>query len=493
MAINWHNIRSFKGSQNKGFEQLCFQLAMIKHKNEGPFVEIEDSGGGDGIEFYQSRDNGKEWGWQAKFYDGSPRLSFSGRRKKIIISLKKAIQEHPNLEKFILCTNSRFTTTEQKWFDNILTKQIPRNRKVVLEHWSEGKILAMLDGVEYVGIKYAFFGEIQLTTEWFRNKFDKVSNLVEKKYNHKLHTKDHELYYYYLGPLLINEDFKKRCNGNIANSQDEYDKYIKALTKLNYSTGKNIAWNSRDQYLEVAQQLKNIASNTLHAINQIQLTITPNQLIHAQNIDGETYLQPMRELKEKMHDIYRQNLPRFKEGYTPDKYLGDRELIEFSRDLTEPFSVAERLIQEIYYFFRDLSIPKHHHLNLLGDAGIGKTHICTSLAMEYLDNHFPTIFLPGIKFGDTNPIENQILQLLDISSKFTFDEFLKTLDSLGKIFNLRIPIIIDGLNESTNETGTLNSRWKKDLRGIETQLDKFSNVVFLTTCRRSYEQEIWGK
>ncbi|MBL0135094.1 MAG: hypothetical protein IPP79_14465 [Chitinophagaceae bacterium] len=86
-VIVWKSIRPFKGSQNKGFEQLCFQLAMRLHGTEGYFTEVDDTGGGDGVEFYQRRKNAKEWGWQAKFYDGSVRLNLSGRKRKIIESL----------------------------------------------------------------------------------------------------------------------------------------------------------------------------------------------------------------------------------------------------------------------------------------------------------------------------------------------------------------------------------------------------------------------
>lgn len=68
-AIQWNSIRTFKGTQNKCFEQLCFQLAVVMYGSEGRFIEIDDTGGGDGVEFYHQRADGKEWGWRAKFYD----------------------------------------------------------------------------------------------------------------------------------------------------------------------------------------------------------------------------------------------------------------------------------------------------------------------------------------------------------------------------------------------------------------------------------------
>ena len=43
---------------------LCYQLAKRLHGSGGRFTSIDDSGGGDGVEFYLTLPNGDQWGWQ---------------------------------------------------------------------------------------------------------------------------------------------------------------------------------------------------------------------------------------------------------------------------------------------------------------------------------------------------------------------------------------------------------------------------------------------
>ena len=78
-------------------------------------------------------------GWQAKFYYPQKRLSESGRKRSIINSLKKACEVHPNLKKWILCTPTNFTPSEQTWFENTLRQSIPENMDVELEHWGDSE------------------------------------------------------------------------------------------------------------------------------------------------------------------------------------------------------------------------------------------------------------------------------------------------------------------------------------------------------------------
>jgi hypothetical protein len=464
---------------------------MRLHAAEGYFTEVDDTGGGDGVEFYQRRKNGNEWGWQAKFYDGSVRLSLSGRKRKIIDSLKRALQNHPDLERWILCTNSQFTREEQKWFDTQLKSHVPRKRRVALEHWSEGKIQGKLDQPECIGIKNAFFEVLQLTSDWFQGNFDKVENLVEGKYIHELHTKDHQLYYDYLGPLLINADFCQRCSGGVRHVEHQYEEFVKAVETIKGLHLTDMDWPLREKYIATCEQTRLLLQQTVSRMKEILKLVAPNTISEARQYQNETFNKPIEEYKESLFNLNREHGPEFKTDYVP-KDDRDKGRLPLTRNkVHDPIYHMEKMMEEISYFIRDIGMSDSHHQHLLGNAGIGKTHICTSIARDYLDAKKPAIFIPASKFTEHSNIENQFLDLLDIKSKYSFGEFLDTLNALGILHNVRVPLIIDGLNESVNEKGMLNPRWKKDIRGLEQQVSTFSNIVLLTTCRRSYQKEIW--
>lgn len=128
----------------------------------------------------------------------------------------------------------------------------------------------------------------------------------------------------------------------------------------------------------------------------------------------------------------------------------------------------------------------------LGNAGDGKTNFCLSIARQQLSKKLPVIFIPAIKFSGDHSLSAQIIELLDIHSNYTFSDFLSTLDTLGKIYNLRVPFIIDGLNEAIDKNGHLNKRLLLDMRGLETEILKHNNIVLMTTSRPSYQSAIWG-
>lgn len=88
--IDVSKLKPYNKSQYQSFELLWYLICKEELK-QGHFTPIDDSGGGDGVEFYYTLPNGDVWGWQCKFFS---RLSESGRKKQIKDSLKKACEVH---------------------------------------------------------------------------------------------------------------------------------------------------------------------------------------------------------------------------------------------------------------------------------------------------------------------------------------------------------------------------------------------------------------
>ena len=124
--IEWSKLKAYQNNKYRSFEELCYQIAKGLHGEKEGFTSVDDSGGGDGVEFYLTLPNGDQWGWQAKFYYPQERLSYSNRKQSITKSLKKACETHPRLKKWILCTPTNFTTKEQDWFKNTLPASMPK-------------------------------------------------------------------------------------------------------------------------------------------------------------------------------------------------------------------------------------------------------------------------------------------------------------------------------------------------------------------------------
>ena len=71
MSINWNNLRSWNGSQESGFEELCCQLASLESVPAG--AEFFRKGTPDaGVECFWRLPSIDEWAWQAKYFRSAP-------------------------------------------------------------------------------------------------------------------------------------------------------------------------------------------------------------------------------------------------------------------------------------------------------------------------------------------------------------------------------------------------------------------------------------
>ena len=97
--VNWHNIRSIDGSQQKGFEEFICQLAKKqKILNSEQFIRVGTPDGG--VEGYWICNDGSEIGWQAKFFTDSFSTS---QWKQIDFSVRTVLSTHKRLRKYIIC------------------------------------------------------------------------------------------------------------------------------------------------------------------------------------------------------------------------------------------------------------------------------------------------------------------------------------------------------------------------------------------------------
>ena len=56
--IDWSKLKPYQNDKYRSFEELCYQIAKGLYGEKGRFTSIDDSGGGDGVEFYLTLENG---------------------------------------------------------------------------------------------------------------------------------------------------------------------------------------------------------------------------------------------------------------------------------------------------------------------------------------------------------------------------------------------------------------------------------------------------
>jgi hypothetical protein len=61
--IDWSKLKPYQYDKRKSLEELCYHVAKKRYGRLGRFTSIDDSGGGDGVEFFLTMPDGTEWGW----------------------------------------------------------------------------------------------------------------------------------------------------------------------------------------------------------------------------------------------------------------------------------------------------------------------------------------------------------------------------------------------------------------------------------------------
>jgi|GEM_PF-1992664 len=462
--IDWNKLKPYRTDRRKSFEELVYQIARQEYNQQGRFTRVDDSGGGDGVEFYLTLEDGSEWGWQAKFYTANDRLAQGGRKAQITRSLRRSVEKHLRLSKWFLCTASNLTAEEIKWFNEELLNQAPG---VELDHWGDSELQDFLARPEYGGKKSYFFGDLELTAAWFRDQVQKQLDDLGNKYIAELHTPSN--FDDAVHMMLFNEDAVKAVNILASALRGGIDNLKKSLLVL-------------DEWAPEAAQA------TLKPV----LTGRVNEVL-AHTSDWLALVNPLLdqpEIYESLHLTYPQlysaasGLARAVEEYSD---IIRKYKIEDITECRRPRDIMDRCISIITDITKSLKRIKTPALHIFGDGGVGKTHSAAHIAKTRTKDGIPTILLLGEKFHAGSTIENQILELLDVPSTFSWLNFLDALDSAAKAFHTKIPIIIDALNEAEDV-----SFWQTHIRGFIGRFRDKKSVCIVTTCRSHYREAIWG-
>jgi hypothetical protein len=488
MLIDWSSLQPYKKTKQKSFEQLCYQIAAKLFKDKGTLTSIDDSGGGDGVEFYLPLDNGEEYGWQAKYYEGSIRLNISNRKQSIINSLKRTLAVHERLEVWYLCLPIDLTPEEREWFDKELPQNIPNGRKIVLKLWDESTLHEMINRPEFNGLKQAFFNRLELSAIWFREKFETLSTIVRNKFDELLFVHNEDFEYDYVHPMLCNESFRENRIGYYPPKLKELYEKLQAETKtLQYTTAlfRSLYEKYRDSHTRFLEQFKMVLPAVQHRYDHL----TPNSIYQISEAQLSTASATLASIKKELEDYrYSWHQEHMQNRVKTDEESDQQQL----RKLYDVEHIYKEIIEELDYYLSHSAMPLTRRIaHYLGSGGTGKTNFCVGLSQEYLQNGWPVIFIPAIKLTAQNPISEQILSLLDIHSGYRFGDFLDCLNELGRIHNIRVPILLDGLNEALNVNGYFNERLASDLPELETEILRRENLVLMTTCRPSYRLRIW--
>lgn len=496
--ISWHQLEQNSSSKELSFESFCFQIATKKYMGFGTFESYYNT---PGSEFYLelSKDceelNAKAGdiiGWQAKFWlnkkDENNSPLDANHRDELIQGLNKSLEYKSNLTHWIICTPGKFSNTKTKiqppW-DSLVKDAKEIKQEIQLSHWHRDifETIFHSDPEGFSSIFNLYFNSKLISKEFLNNLTRNNLKQLERKFDVDLHIKeegelnllksiypdkataDINMHIKFLDDII--DDINRDYRASIVDFKDLDEDFIR-LTKSYYS-----------KHIDIFNKVEVIAQKTVENYDlagEIKAAI-------------DKFIEDT-ESERKLLNIQLKKI--FKKTDTGNINYQERDWVEFMIQCVN--NISDLLIGSK----KDNSLLKtavrilSNDVHVFGAAGYGKTHFACSITYNLLKQGCPALLILGSSFRNSIAPKQKILQLLDLETTYTFKDFLGALDILGGIYNCKVPLIIDGINESYPSAGEI---WNSEIYSLINDVRNFSNIILITTCRekREYVQQIFDK
>lgn len=494
VRIDWNKLALLPDDEDKSFEKFCFHIAFHKFGEYGTVSYFYNT---PGSEFYIELNKPLEYagkhysegdviGWQAKYWKGAKDDENSpldaGHIKELIEGFDKTIDYRANTKLWIVCSPGSFVQTQ---WDKLVQELHSKKDDCVFESWHKDMFeqFYLEDVACYNGIFQYYFGASYLGKE----KLDSVSNdtlsILNQKFDADLHV-----------PSEFERSLLSIVNDDIASRKLE-----EAILSLhNHSVDdqkkpilEEIGWGYKLLPPSFKKNYTEDCSFRYELINQLFGCIS-NETPLLQNVDEiyrlvSEYMDQRRPrviaMNKDLHELYHSK----KEDYGGIGYYLS-ELIERIHKLEDGITGDKEGGQDCFWDILCWLIKKD--FSIFAEAGFGKTHFACSIANNMLERNLPVLFLMGSQFRNCNSCDSKLMEVLGLPANSTIDDVLDALSFIGEVYGCKLPIIIDGLNESApNE-----NRWKDELPPLKRKIRERQHLLLITTCREKeeYIEAIYG-
>ncbi|HEV2891263.1 MAG TPA: ATP-binding protein [Frankiaceae bacterium] len=469
LSSGFDAIRPWRGSTDRAFEELCYQL----FKSDAPAdARVARTGNPDGgVEWYATLPNGEEHGWQAKHAHDIDSL-LGGMTE----SVKSVVADRPRLTKltFLISSNLGAATSggkrksqRQKYEDKVASWKgsITGADKIAFDLVQESDILDRLALPDHAGRKWFWWGDYEFTPAWLTEKLNAQIDIAGEKYRPDLQV-----------DLPIEDDLA--ALGFDAKAVEHLDALRRAvvaearrvrLTK----TGSAELVAAYDRVTDALSALRTTATE-LHvepatvaeelATLDEALQTLDSAISAAADLEYAAEAAWAEAHPDQDRYVVRDNAPYETRGYKIST-LVDRTA-ELRRWLR---STAGRAFREGLYF-------------LEGEAGSGKTHLLLGSTQRALAVDRPAVFLNAARFG-YGDLWASICDQLGLALVGA-DVLLGAMDAAGEASGLigrRFVIAIDALNDTVD-----TNFWQVQLPALRAAVGRWPHVALVVSCRDTY-------
>ena len=423
---DFKSIRQWRGSQHQAFEELCYQLRDPTPSG----ADLVKTGNPDGgLEWYITRRNGVQWGWQAKFtFDINTLLKLMEK------SLKTVVEKRPSCRKLTFCIpfdlpdapgNGERKSARQKFEDRKKSwrRRIPGADRVRIELWSEGALLERL--VQHPGrrgIEWFFWNRDVFSPEWCANRLAITVEASGERYRPDLHV-DLPVAFALEG-LALSEAYWQRFS---------------ALRDVVHSATRQITV-SRYTGLGVTPQLRFLVRSLAEWEREVPSYV---------NLPGRLDLDRLLDLTCTCYSAADATYP-----HDPSSDGRRSRLQYYLHRLTHTLRDFEELLRS-----GATEAVRHKALLLTGEAGQGKTHLFCDVGQRAVQANRPALVLLGERFSGRQ-VWSDIAEQLGLGH-IGAEELLGGMQAAAAASGTPFLLLIDALNDAADPTA-----WQAELPSL---------------------------
>jgi hypothetical protein len=474
LGVDWDVIRPLEGSQQKGFEELCAQLARLEILAGLPLTRVGTPDGG--VECYVILNDGSELGWQAKYVNAIEDKQWS----QIDKSIKTALEKHPRLIKYYICIpwdrpDARIDnrkSAQERWDEHVVKWTgwaSERGMTVEFIYWGSSELIDRISRQEFIS-KYRFWFDARaFDTPWFTARLEEAVRAAGARYTPEIHV-----------DLPIAAEFE--AFGRTRHFFDTLKSHAREIRKV---------WNF---FLSESKSIESSTEALCSALSsQVPAILSELGTIKDQPI-GEL---PFRRISDRINSTKiiadeLANLLFEKEQEFNAKSKQTPEGVKSGSQETNPFSSPRyRLVllsSALTYALEDLDhgdlVAGNNLMILTGVAGTGKTHLLCDVARQRILRNQPTILLMGQRFISHDAPWTQASQQLDLPG-MSAEDFTGALEAAAQVAGCRALVLVDAINE-----GAGKQIWPSNLASFLSHFQRSPWIGVALSVRSSYEDVI---
>lgn len=424
---NFQAIRSWDGSQDRAFEELCYQLRDPAPPN-ATVTKVGNPDGG--YEWFVRHRNGVEWGWQAKF-SRDINVLISGMER----SLKTVVDKRPGCRRLTFCipvdlpdspAPGKHKSARQKFEDWKVSvrKRVAGARRVKIELWQEGDLLERLAKPEHRGRAWFFWDQEIFGPDWCRSRLAVTADAAGARYQPALNV---EL------PVAFSLEGLGQSSSLCARYRLRRGNFLKSARRVA---------NGRHTGLGVTREL-----NALRRALSAARHALPRDAVVPGQFDAATMMAPVTTCRELIWAAYPER--------SPSKHRQEDHQVGILRsDLGQLSHHLDELVDFLSSTAARAAVDGA--LLMTGAAGQGKTHLFCDAGQRALDDGRPAVVFLGQNFTGTR-VFTDLAERLGVAAKGA-TELLGAMAAAGEACGKPFMLLIDALNDSGDP-----SAWHSEL------------------------------